>query len=230
MSDWTLLCDFDGTIAVDDVTDALLTRFAHPDWHAVEADWQAGRIGSRECMSRQIALLDADRHDLDAELDTLSIDPHFPDFVADARRQGMAVVVVSDGLDYAIARMLARHGLGDLPVRANRLLAIGPRAWALASPHARAGCEPASGTCKCAVASAYRRTLMVGDGRSDFCVAGRADFVFAKHRLVDHCRAARIAHCAIHDFGDARALLARLPELAAAEPRFDSNPLRVQLA
>ncbi len=212
LRDWTILCDFDGTIALDDVTDALLKRFAAPEWEMIEARWRAGEIGSRECMSRQVALIDASLEQIDAVLDALPIDPAFPAFVADARRRGMAVQVVSDGLDHAIHRMLSRHGLDDLPIRANRLLHDGDRGWQLLSPHASPVCAAASGTCKCAVSSGHSRVLMIGDGQSDFCVAGQADYVFAKHKLITHCRREGIAHSAMVDFADARALLADLPE------------------
>ena len=43
---WTILCDFDGTIAVEDVIDSMLVRFGRPGWEALEDDWRAGRIGS----------------------------------------------------------------------------------------------------------------------------------------------------------------------------------------
>jgi len=230
--DWTLLCDFDGTIAFDDVTDAILSRFADPEWEAIEARWRNGSIGSRECMHQQVALVDASLEELDALLDSLPIDPAFPGFVAEARARGMHVQVVSDGLDYAIRHMLARHGLGDLPVRANRLMHDGARGWQLQSPHADNACTPASGTCKCSIAREHARVLMVGDGRSDFCVAREADFVFAKKDLITHCRRLGILHRPIVDFSDACALLDMLPALVGDRPRIptESLPLRVHLA
>ena len=54
-----VLVDFDGTIAPIDTTDLLLERFAAPAWHDIEDDWKAGRIGSRECLVRQIDLVRA---------------------------------------------------------------------------------------------------------------------------------------------------------------------------
>jgi 2-hydroxy-3-keto-5-methylthiopentenyl-1-phosphate phosphatase len=67
-----------------------------------------------------------------------------------------------------------------------------------------------SGNCKCAFAEGQPRQLkiLVGDGRSDFCLAGRADLVLAKNSLLKHCRAADLPHIAFDDFDHATALLA----------------------
>ena len=51
-----VVCDFDGTIALEDVTDSLLDRFADPAWKHIEAQWLAGIFGSRECMARQVGI------------------------------------------------------------------------------------------------------------------------------------------------------------------------------
>ncbi len=214
MADWTILCDFDGTIAVEDVIDSLLGRYGRPGWEALERDWRAGRIGSRACMSGQVALLDLCRDELDEHLSHLWIDHAFPDFVARARELGVPIRVVSDGLDYAIHTILGRYGLGDLPLAANKLAPANlPQRWQLSSPHQAEGC--ASGTCKCACVARARaegaqRTLLIGDGASDFCAADHVDFVFAKHRLIEHCRAVGIAYMPITGFEDALELLPQL--------------------
>ena len=44
-----LSCDFDGTLTLNDTVDAILEAFAEPEWTEVEAEWAAGRIGSRDC-------------------------------------------------------------------------------------------------------------------------------------------------------------------------------------
>lgn len=221
MTDWIVLCDFDGTVSQEDVTDSLLMRFARPGWDVLEADWREGRIGSAACMAGQIALLDCSRDELDEHLATMAIDPDFAAFVALVRRSGAPLRIVSDGLDLAIHRILARHGLDDLPVTASRLVQTGPRRWALKFPNARADCRSASGTCKCAQAESLRtanagaRVLMVGDGASDFCVAGRADLNLARKRLLDHCLDHGLQHRAVANFAQALRLW---PELIASPP------------
>lgn len=217
---WMVQCDFDGTISLDDVTDTLLERFGKPGWRELEAAWERGEIGSRECMKGQVALLDMGVAELQAHLATIAIDPHFAGFVAAAHALGMPVQVVSDGLDHVIHRVLDLHGLGRLPVIANRLVQAGPRTWQLQSPYASAHCVRASGNCKCErlaeQQALHGRVLFVGDGTSDFCVSGKADFVLAKHRLIDHCRAHSIAHATFGHFGQATAMLDAITSTAEA--------------
>ncbi len=214
MTQWNILCDFDGTITVEDVTDSLLDSFAAPGWEVLEREWRAGRIGSAACMAGQVALLDASREQIDAHLAGLRVDPAFPQFVDAALDAGCALRVVSDGLDYAIRSILARYRLDHLPVLANRLVQTGERSWKLETPFSDPACRVDSGHCKCA--SAVREhdrdhcVLLVGDGASDFCAAGEADYVFAKHRLIEHCRRADLPHASIVGFADAIALLPAL--------------------
>lgn len=227
-SGWAILCDFDGTVSVEDVIDSLLDRFGQPGWEVLERAWREGRIGSRECMAGQVELLQASRAELDEHLAGLWIDHAFPDFVAMTRALGVPLRIVSDGLDYAIHRILARYGLDDLPLAANHLApGIPPRQWRLTSPFQASGCR--SGTCKCASVEQARqgglKTLLIGDGASDFCAADRADFVFAKHRLIEHCRAAGIAYVPINGFEEALELLpALLDGSLVAEPGLVAEP------
>ena len=61
--------DFDGTISRCDVVDAILEAYADPGWLQIEATWQAGGIGSRECLRAQMSLVRATRASLDRLLD-----------------------------------------------------------------------------------------------------------------------------------------------------------------
>jgi 2-hydroxy-3-keto-5-methylthiopentenyl-1-phosphate phosphatase len=170
-----------------------------------------------------------DRAEFDAHLAQREVDPAFADFVKLAHSAGMHIEIVSDGLDYVIRNILGRTGLDWLPVTSNRLEPVSTRKWRLEFPNASTICRVASGTCKCARATKARaarmRTLLIGDGASDFCVAETADFVFAKGKLIAHCIAKDIPHAAIDGFGDALKLLPALTsgKLVAA-PRVAALP------
>lgn len=209
---WQAIVDFDGTITCEDTTDQILARFAGPGWEAIEDDWVSGRIGSRECMARQVELLRVLPAVLDGFTETIAIDSGFSAFVALCRRHDIPVTVVSDGLDRTIRAVLGRIGLGALPVIANHLAAVGGERWQLTSPHAALSGDCASGTCKCRVADGFGRplTLLVGDGRSDFCLAGQADLVFAKKSLIGHCHDNALPHHPFSDFSEAVGLLEEL--------------------
>jgi 2-hydroxy-3-keto-5-methylthiopentenyl-1-phosphate phosphatase len=199
-----VLVDFDGTIATVDTTDLLLERFAEPGWLAIEEEWKSGRIGSRECMIRQIDLVKATPEQYDEFVSSIEIDPGFADFVAVCRKREIDVLVVSDGLDRTVGTVLERAGF-DLPFRANRLQTVGADRWRLTFPHARGDCQVLSGNCKCQFADAARGSVrvVVGDGRSDFCVSGGADLVLAKGALADHCRDRELPHFAFTHFEEA---------------------------
>lgn len=227
---WNILCDFDGTVSVEDVIDSLLCDYGRPGWQYLEQQWRAGLLGSRDCMQQQVALLEMDQATLDAHLDQVRIDPGFENFVRRAEALSVPLGIVSDGLDYAIQRILRRHGLDHLPVAANRLIAKPPLAWRMESPFQQPGCG--SGTCKCdcalqAKVARPQRTLLIGDGASDFCVADRVDFVFAKNRLIEHCHAAGIPYVAIAGFDDA---LEFLPRLLDGSLISESTPLPAAIA
>src|SRR5258708_19197830 len=155
-------------------------------------------------MAGQIALLGGDRSALAVFLHSVAIDPSFIDFVHYVRPFA-DLAVVSDGLDYPI-----RHALRqlDVPVAiyANRL-GFRDGGLNISFPYADVDCKVGSGVCKCAVARNVNAgrglmTILIGDGRSDLCLARSADFVFAKGSLLKFCEAENIVHSPFETFGD----------------------------
>lgn len=206
----TVCIDFDGTIAPDDPTDALFDRFCDPSWREIEKDWQEGRCTARVCMAKQVDLMRATPEAIDGLIATMAIDAQFPAFVDLCRRWDMRIIVVSDGMDRVVGGVLAATGL-DLPYFANRLVWCGGDRWKLAFPFARGTCTAALGNCKCSHRANDRHRgleIMVGDGRSDFCIAERSQLVLAKGRLAGHCQSGNIPYWPISGFSDAIPLLA----------------------
>ncbi len=197
-----VFCDFDGTIAKVDTTDLVLTRLADPAWEDLEEQWKRGEITAAACMRDQVALIGGNDAALDAVLDSVELVEGFADFVAWCQASAVPLTVVSDGVDYFIARILNRHGLGHLPVVANHMVGDAAAGRRLDQPWSRAGCAAGSGVCKCQIASADAADnlmVFIGDGRSDFCVSGRADLLFARDKLAAYARSRAMPH---HEFSD----------------------------
>jgi 2,3-diketo-5-methylthio-1-phosphopentane phosphatase len=218
-----VFCDFDGTISILDATDFILARFADPEWRDIEEQWKQGTIGSAQCMQRQVALIRATRQELDAALDDIEIDPSFPAFAGFCRSQGIPLTVTSDGVDYFIHRILARHRLPPLPVIANQLMIRGHNGYTryqLTSYFSEVTCESAAGMCKCCcVGAAIGTRVYIGDGRSDFCVANKPELVFAKENLAEFCVRQGIAFIPYRQFSDvAQELKTRVPALQRRQP------------
>jgi 2,3-diketo-5-methylthio-1-phosphopentane phosphatase len=198
------IIDFDGTVAPTDTVDALLERFAHPEWLRIEEEWIAGEINSRQCMAAQLALIDADRDALEAFLQAVTIDPAFPAFARYVRRFA-DLAVVSDGLDYPIRHALQKHDI-HIPIYANEL-GFRTGGLDLCFPYADASCSVRSGVCKCAVARSVDagrglNIILIGDGQSDRCIARSADYVFAKGSLRTFCEEENIIHTPFESFSD----------------------------
>lgn len=209
---WHILCDFDGTISLKDTTDQLLETFAKSGWEAIEEEWEQGKIGSKVCMQRQIELLDMSEKQLHQCLDQIEIDPGFLDLVRLTAEHNIPLTIVSDGMDVVIQYILKKHHLNHLPIIANRLVQVDENSWKLEFPNTNPHCISQSGTCKCKVAEQHfqEQVILIGDGRSDFCLAETADYVFAKKSLIQHCLRKNIEHVAFETFTEIQKPLIQL--------------------
>jgi 2,3-diketo-5-methylthio-1-phosphopentane phosphatase len=217
-----VFCDFDGTISKEDVTDLVLDRFARPEWREIEDQWTNGRITAAQCMRRQIQLLQAKHEDIDAFLDTIEIDSAFGAFKAFCEENGLSLIIVSDGVDHFIRRVLAKHGLEDIQIIANKLISR-PHActmpdFDLGFPFKSAACAAGAGVCKCAQVRPSGNHIYIGDGRSDFCVSHEAQLVFAKAKLADHCRANCLPFIPYSGFAEIQASVAAILSSPSRQP------------
>jgi len=179
-----VILDFDGTITRRDVLDDLVLRYSVDDsWKRLEKQWQAGLIGSHECLSREFDLLRIGREELDRFLDRVEMDPGTRELFQTLSSHQVPAMILSDGIERFIRRLLARCGIHEMTVRANAVEHTGDR-LRLICPNSSKLCEMTAAHCKCASARELkwpgRRLVYVGDGRSDLCPAHKADVVFAK--------------------------------------------------
>ncbi len=192
-----IFLDFDGTISRRDAIDAILETYADREWLAIEEEWQAGRIGSRECLRRQMELVSATPDELDALLASIKVDEGFAALLETCAMYGVAAHIVSDGFDYCIHRILSRPALGlapllrDVQIFSSHLERDGGN-WRVAFPHPEQVCEHGCATCKPALMRALNPAgapvIFVGDGLSDRYAARGADIVLAKNSLEVYCQ------------------------------------------
>lgn len=213
-----VLSDFDGTISVIDTGLAMINVLSPPDAAAAWEDehaWRRGEMNSMECLRRQWRLLQMTPEEIVAFVDGLEIDEGFCRLLELVRERHAGVAVLSDGLDFYVDRLLARHGLrtcgDDACVRSSDCLAR----------YANAACLTPGGVCiefphstdcgqcgNCKVAHLFRlrrgfaRVIYIGDGHSDLCAARYADLIFAKHALAEDCARAGRPFFPFDTFGD----------------------------
>jgi 2-hydroxy-3-keto-5-methylthiopentenyl-1-phosphate phosphatase len=205
-----IFSDFDGTITQVDVTDEILSEFAHPSWREVEQEWVRGTIGSRECLQRQMALVDASRAELNALIDAIPLDPHFREFLRWTRRERIPFYVVSDGFDYIIERVLRKSGVNGELRNGSHLyassLAFEGRRLVASFPHPPLPCEHGCATCKEGIIRErrghHRPVVFIGDGLSDRFAVAEADVVFAKRQLLAYCEESGVPYRPFTTFAD----------------------------
>lgn len=184
-----ILVDYDGTIALTDVSDTVMAEHVPGIWEAEAAAYDAGLVGSRRLMTWEMAQVDADPARLLATAASQPHDPGFVPFVRRAQAAGIPVEVVSDGFGFFIRPALEALGVGELPVITARTKFSGESA-SIAFPNGHPSCH-VCGTCKrnrvLAHQAAGRAVVFIGDGESDRYAAGYSDVVFAKHSLVHIC-------------------------------------------
>lgn len=209
-ADLFISIDFDGTVTKTDITDAVIQRFAGTGWEEPERLWEEGVIGSKECLEAQMSLIPAPLEEVLGFVDSFAIDENFPDFIYLLKTNRIPFCIISDGFKVFIDRLLKNAGLKDIPVYANRLTEEDGHIKTL-FPYSNKDCS--SGVCKCAVANTLRGSdpiIHIGDGRSDFCIAEEALFVFSKGKLTDFCKSKDIPHIEFNDFKEIRVNFAHL--------------------
>ena len=206
--------DFDGTLSVRDTIDAMLERFAPPEWEEVEQEWLDGHITAVECTQKQVRMVESDHVTLENFFRGIQLDTTFLPFYRYVS-QFAKVAIVSDGLDHAIKVAMKKAALPELPVFANKLHFV-PNGIDISYPHIQPSCKGGNGVCKCAVANNLSAGIgpivLVGDGKSDACLAKSADVVFAKGSLIKHCEKEGIAHHKFQTFADVLAMVKKWPQ------------------
>ena len=212
-----LFIDFDGTITQKDVTDAILEKFAGGRWLDIERQWRAGRLGSRDCLLAQMALVRASRDELDNLIDSIQVDEGFSLLLEVCARHNIAAHIISDGFDYCIRRVLERpqlqlsNLLRSVRICSSHLEIDEHGRLHTGFPYFNQTCAHGCATCKPAVMRLLNRSgapaIFIGDGLSDRYAAEVASLVFAKDSLAAYCREQGIEYVPFDELDEVAACL-----------------------
>ena len=179
--------DFDNTITPTDILDDLIERFAITrDWTKIEKAWQAGTIGSRDCLIQQLACVRISKDALVKYLAEIKIDPAFKPLVSYLRSRSIEPMILSDSFNTIIKYILNNNGINDIKIIANSLSIEGDRLIP-SFPHSNPKCFRCAHCKQINVVSngeKKKTTIYIGDGLSDVCPAEHCDIVFAKANLL----------------------------------------------
>ncbi len=203
-----IVCDFDETVAAHNAARAVLDRYDSAEIEALRARYDSGELTFREYQEQVFQATGAGVEELSAAaVEVVTLRPGFADAVAAAREAGARFIVASAGLHVYICPVLTLNGLEDIPVVAVSVTAdpATGRIIQYDYPEAESWCQSDWAVCKCRpmreALAAGEEVVFVGDGiRSDSCAAGIATTVFARSRLLDHCRENGIPALPYEDF------------------------------
>lgn len=186
-----VISDFDGTICTVDVGNRVLSHFTEKSWDEIDEEYVRGSIGSREAYGRIAPLVAATPVRLTAYVLKLAkIDPYFVRFYRLAKKKGVDVKIVSDGLDVYIRAIMEKHHLGEIEFYSNTVVFGSDESVTFDFPQANELCGRC-GTCKNRILNdhrlMYEKIIYIGNGHSDICPSRSADLVFAKEVLLQKC-------------------------------------------
>jgi 2,3-diketo-5-methylthio-1-phosphopentane phosphatase len=198
----------------------LLNKFGDQlTWREAGARFRAGELTLKDYQEIAFRKIRVGRETMQSYVkQNANLRPHFGEMVSYCQERGIPVAVVSAGLDFYIEALLEQEGFPNVPVYAVST-AFSDAGISFNYHHARAGKEHL-GNSKGLVVERYRNqgyhVFYIGDGRSDFEAAERADVVFAHRVLAQECRRQSIPYLPFAHFGD---VLAALQEHSVNEVR-----------
>lgn len=182
--------DFDNTLTDFDVLDDIIQSFSlNDDWKTIEDQWDAGLIGSKECLERQLSQVRLTATMLADYIKNIQIDGSFRSILDLLESRNVPTVIVSDSFGLIIRQILENNGITGLPILANEMRLEGDIP-VISFPYFQSICS----TCaNCKTSHLFRRNrplgtkkIYVGDGRSDICASSFCEILFAKGTLYRH--------------------------------------------
>lgn len=229
-----IFCDFDGTIAVNDVWINSLGKFItnRVEFNNILEDYNKGKINTREVNLKLLNLVENFSYDkFNSYLDNEEIDEDFSDFANFCKEQNIELTIVSSGLDYYINYILNRNHI-NIKFFCSRMI--------FDMTTGKLSCDFEYGDEYCKNCETCKRNILIngtndyeneisvfiGDGVSDYCVSSYADLVFAKGKLASFCWKNNITYFDYKNFADVKSKLVKLNEKGKIKQRQEAKVRR----
>lgn len=209
--------DFDGTITLEDVGEAIFRKFGEAEKvNQIIDDLLKDKISSRQCWDELCDSVSAiNKNELDMFIDLIDVDPTFTSFVKFCIDNELEMVVLSDGFDYYINRLFNKAGLIGIKYYSNKLFVNENGMLKAEYPYVDND-SPTSANCKRNHIINHSGdddyTIYIGDGNSDKDAAQYCDFIFGKDSLARFCSMERISFYPFSNFEDVKSKITLLLE------------------
>lgn len=203
-----IVCDFDGTITKKDSLYNFFENYASKKWLEVEKLWKEGKISSKKCLTDEFELVQNLSADLIKNyIKMIEIDENFKDFLNYIKKKNIDFVIVSDGVDYFIDKILKNNDIKNLKIITNHAR-FKKGNFKITFLNTSDNCKNKAGCCKCEAVKnlrkIYDRIIYIGDGFSDFCASKKADLIFAKNDLAKYLEKEKIQHIKYNNFKEVK--------------------------
>lgn len=202
-------CDFDGTVTEQDVSNMLLDEFANGDWRALNDLYTDGKltVGQfNEQIFRMITVSKATM--LNYIKSRVVIRKGFKDFVDMCGKKGYRLVVISNGLEFYIEKVLKDSGLSGIEFHAAKT-EFDPQG--LRVHYIGANGEVVDDEFKAKYVDWFLngsyKVVYIGDGNSDLSPARRCHYIFAIDNLLKNCQHTGLKCTPFKDFTDIIAIM-----------------------
>lgn len=217
-----ILCDFDGTITQNDVTDEILNNYGNPRWIEIGKLYLKGKISHGKMNLCFAEMVKASPEEISNLIEKkIRFREGFSQIVDFAKEKRLRLLIVSSGWDFYIRRLLKQYNpvfiehIDDLTEISNKYLPVISNTveydaknyrWKLNLKWDYIKCTLSS-PCKAKIALqlkklGFKKVVVIGNSESDICMAEAADLAFSTGSLTNICNKKKITSKHFMNFGE----------------------------
>jgi 2-hydroxy-3-keto-5-methylthiopentenyl-1-phosphate phosphatase len=215
---YKLFLDFDGTITSNDVGYEMFKKFTFSATEPLVQAYRRGELNSLECLSRECDVWNdaaPNMTDVYSFLDKQALREGFASFVIMLEKWKIKPLILSEGFNFYIDRVLSGHSQSHLE-RITNIARVENGRLSPKFPYYNLGCGKCS-SCKGyhirQIRPATSCAIYIGDGHSDFHASIVADIVFARSHLMELLEDSERSFIPYNNFGEIGAELENIIQI-----------------